>query len=335
MNDLITIIVPVYNVEKYIEECIQSIINQSYNNIEIILIDDGSTDSCGKICDEYKEKDNRIKVIHKENGGVSSARNLGIEYATGKWVSFVDGDDWIDKEFCEKMIKIAKEKSSNIVLCGYNRVSQSGIEKINSDGKVFIVNSREYLINSLNPQTGFGFCHMKLYNISILKNMKFNEKLKVGEDALFNQQISEHIEKAVFLKENIYNYRVHSNSVVRKFDANYVKKFKELMIVNREFIYNSFKDDVDIKTSYFNFVAFHVLLIAVNYCFNKENPRKDKINMLKEICNYEDFKEGIRKSNYKNLRYSTKIALFTIKHKLYLVTDLICRYRQRQNNKGS
>ncbi|OUQ56652.1 hypothetical protein B5E58_10530, partial [Tyzzerella sp. An114] len=95
-NKKISVIVPIYNVEKYLNRCVDSIINQTYKNLEIILVDDGSPDNCGKICDEYAKKDNRIKVVHKENGGVSSARNVGLNIATGDYIGFVDGDDWID-----------------------------------------------------------------------------------------------------------------------------------------------------------------------------------------------------------------------------------------------
>ena len=99
MNEKISVIVPVYNVEKYIGECIKSIINQDYENIEIILVDDGSNDKSGEICDEYTLKDKRVKVIHKENGGVSSARNRGIESSTGEYIAFVDGDDYVTKDY--------------------------------------------------------------------------------------------------------------------------------------------------------------------------------------------------------------------------------------------
>ena len=103
MEDLISVIVPVYNVEKYLNKCIDSIINQTYKNLEIILVDDGSQDSSGKICDEYTKKDNRIKVIHKENGGVSSARNIGLNNATGEWIAFIDADDWVDEEYLQTL----------------------------------------------------------------------------------------------------------------------------------------------------------------------------------------------------------------------------------------
>ncbi|MBR4625708.1 MAG: glycosyltransferase family 2 protein [Alphaproteobacteria bacterium] len=102
--DLVTIIVPIYKVEKYLDKCVQSLINQTYKNLEIILVDDGSPDNCGKMCDEYAAMDNRIKVIHKENGGLVSARNAGYDVVTGQWHMYVDSDDWIDVKTCEMLV---------------------------------------------------------------------------------------------------------------------------------------------------------------------------------------------------------------------------------------
>ena len=109
MNDLITIVVPIYNVEPYLKKSVSSIINQTYKNLEIILVNDGSTDNCAKICDEYSKIDSRIKVIHKENGGLSDARNAGINIATGKYISFVDADDYITNDYIEYMYTILKQ----------------------------------------------------------------------------------------------------------------------------------------------------------------------------------------------------------------------------------
>ena len=114
---LLSIIVPVYNVEKYIERCIKSILNQSFTNFELILVDDGSPDNCGKICDEYKKKDSRIKVIHKKNGGLSDARNAGLNIATGKYIGFVDSDDIIHPQMYEKLFNCINKYNSDIVQC--------------------------------------------------------------------------------------------------------------------------------------------------------------------------------------------------------------------------
>ena len=130
MEDLISVIVPIYNVEKYINRCIDSIIEQTYTNLEIILVDDGSTDNSGSICDEYAKKDNRIKVIHKENGGVSSARNVGLDTAIGQYITFVDSDDYIEKKYCEILLKTLKKQKADCVACGYNRIYKNKEEKM-------------------------------------------------------------------------------------------------------------------------------------------------------------------------------------------------------------
>ena len=220
MKDLISIIVPIYNVEKYLNKCIESIVNQTYENIEIILIDDGSNDNSGIICDEYAKKDNRIIVVHKENGGVSSARNKGLKIAKGEWISFVDADDWIEQTFCQTLLNKVTQEQADIALCGYNRITDNRIEKINANNQEVFLNSNEYLVKSLNPQTGFGFCHMKLIKKEVLKSISFNERIEVGEDALFNIQLSTYIKKAVFLKQPLYNYRINNQSVVKRYDEN-------------------------------------------------------------------------------------------------------------------
>ena len=128
MKELISIIVPVYNVEQYLDDCLISIINQTYKNIEIILIDDGSTDKSGKICDEYAKKDSRIIVIHKENGGVSSARNAGLRIAKGAYIGFVDPDDWIAEDMYEVLYSNAKKYDADVSVCKYKIVKNNSIK---------------------------------------------------------------------------------------------------------------------------------------------------------------------------------------------------------------
>ena len=333
MEDLISVIVPVYNVEEYIEKCLDSIINQTYKNLQIIIVDDGSPDNSGKICDEYAKKDNRITVLHKENGGVSFARNIGLQNATGNWITFVDSDDWIENDYIEQLLKIAKQDNADVVLCGYNRVNKVSKQDINATGGKDTFSLSEYLIKTLNPQTGFGFCHMKLIKKDCIQNLRFDENLVVGEDALFNMQLSKNIKKAVFYKKALYNYRNNSNSVVKRYDDNYAKKYLESMKNCKEYITSDYTDS-KIKQNYYNYVAYHAMLVAVNYCFHPENKNKHKIKLLKEICNYDIFKEGILNSNFENISLTRKVTLFTLKHKLYFLTGLICQIRQRQNKKG-
>ena len=333
-NPLISVIVPVYNVEKYLDACIKSIVNQTYQNLEIILVDDESPDNCPKMCDEWAKKDNRIKVIHKKNGGVSSARNLGIKNCIGSYIAFIDSDDWVEENYISSLYDAIINSNAQVALCSYNRVVGEHIEKVLITKKTIVVNPKEYLINTLNPQTGFGFCHMKLYESKCIKNISFNEELKIGEDALYNLMVSKEIKNAVITNNCIYNYRINSNSVVKRFDPEYITKFLKSMETNKEYIINNYKDETIIQNLY-NFIAFHVMLIAVNYCFNKSVEKKNQKRKLIEVCNIDIFKESIRKSNYNKLSFSKKIMLFTLKHKLYLMTKLICTIRQSQNKKGA
>ena len=122
--DLISVIVPIYNVEQYLDRCVKSIVEQTYTNLEIILVDDGSPDNCGAMCDSWAARDNRIKVIHKENGGLSDTRNAGLGIATGDFISFIDSDDWIESAFYEKLLTAIRESNAEVAACATNFVTE-------------------------------------------------------------------------------------------------------------------------------------------------------------------------------------------------------------------
>ena len=330
MEDLISVIVPIFNNEEYLMECIESIVNQSYKHLEIILINDGSTDGSKKICDEYAQRDSRIKIIHKGNEGVSKTRNLGIDMATGKWITFIDADDYIETDFIEKAMKYALEEKCDVVITGYRRLRGEKEETICKE-ESYKLNGREYLLKALSPQEGIGFSAMKLIKKSIIKDIKFDSRLRVGEDALFNTMLSENIERAYYLNKDLYIYRVNQVSVVKRYDKDYANKYLQSMQINKEYITNKFRNDKEVIQKLNNFIAFHVLLIAVNYSFSFNNKEKHKIKAFKEICNIPEFKEGISRSNYDNISFTRRVALFSIKHKLYATMALISIVRQIQN----
>ena len=328
MKKKVSVIVPIYNVEKYLKCCVDSIINQTYKNLEIILVDDGSTDNSPKICDEYKNIDDRIVVIHKKNGGVSSARNDGIKKAKGIYISFVDSDDWIDENYISDLYNSSLNNNTDIVCCGYKRVYENKSEIININRFNEIIDNTELVNNILNVQTGFGFCHMKLIKKELIGNVHFSEKLVVGEDALFIIQISNKA-TASFVNKPLYNYRFNHESVVRKYDPNYPNKYLVSMQEMNEYVDNKYENDETIKNNFYNYVAYHILLIAVNYCFHPKNEKKG-IKSLKQILNNELFTISIKKSNYKNMSLSRKVCLFAIKHNLYMLVKFICEFRQLQ-----
>ena len=330
-NPLISVIIPVYKVEKYLEKCVDSVINQTYDNLEIILVDDGSPDNCPKMCDEYAKKDKRIKVIHKENGGVGSARNKGIEKSTGDYITFVDSDDWIEKEFIHEMLDIANKYKADYVTCGYYRVYENKKEIINGNLEEIVIDSKEYVNKLLNVQNGYGFVHMKLIKKTKISNLRFEEKLVVGEDALFNIQLCKNIEKIVIYNKPLYNYYFNTNSVVRKYNNEYCNNYLKSMIYMSEYIRKNYKSENVIQNLY-NYIAYHVLLICVNYCYHPDNPNKGR-KLLVETVKIDLFKEAINNSNYNGLSVSRKISLFTLKYKLYFLMSLICIIRQKQFRK--
>ena len=329
-NPLISIIVPVYNAEKYLDECVESIVNQTYKNIEIILVDDGSQDNSSALCNQWSKKDKRIKTIHKKNGGVSSARNIGISDSKGEWVSFVDADDWIEKDYIKEMIEKANAYNCEYVCCGFNRVYSNRVEHINSNEKIIEHNSNTFLKSLLNVQNSYGFVHMKLIKKSLIDKIRFDENIKVGEDALFNVQLCKRMDKIVIYNKALYNYRLNLDSVVRKYDIDYVDKYTKSMNTMKKYI-NANYQEKNITQMLYNYIAYHVMLICVNYCYHPEN--KSKYKSLKEVCKMDIYKDAIKNSNYEDLSLTRKITLFTLKFRMFFLTALICKFRQMQFRK--
>ena len=169
-KELISVIIPIYNVEKYLNKCIESVVNQTYKNIEIILVDDGSTDASSKMCDEWKTKDSRIEVIHKENGGLSSARNAGIAIAKGDYIGYVDSDDWIAQDMYEVLYNLIKENKCQISICGIQRTDESS--ETSEEERIIKYSQKEYIkkILKIGTQNSNQYAWNKLYDASIVTN---------------------------------------------------------------------------------------------------------------------------------------------------------------------
>lgn len=334
MEDLITIIIPIYNVEKYLRECLDSIINQTYKKLQIILVDDGSKDSSGKICDEYQKKDNRIEVIHTTNQGVSAARNTALEMTKGEYITFVDGDDYLEKDYCEKMLTNLKKQKVECIRCGYNRVYENSKEIIKAKNAE-LVSNENFLNSVLQVQGGAGIPSSKLWKKESIINLRFNEKLKIAEDSLFIMQSIKNIKNVYILNEALYNYRFNQDSAVRKYKKDFADICLDSMKVAKEYIEKEYGNNEKIIKKFNNYIAYHVLLISVNFCFNKDNNLSwlGQIKCLKDVLKIPEYKEGVKKANYEGLSLTRKIALFTIKHKLYFITMLIGKIRQAQFKK--
>ena len=213
-NPKITVIIPVYNVEDYIEECIESVINQTYTNLEIILVDDGSTDKSGYICNKFQDRDERIKVIHKLNGGLSDARNAGLKKATGEYVQFIDGDDYIDSDMIETLYNTIEKYDADIAICNHY-VLKNGKVTNNSTGKIFIYNNKEVLKEFLLDTKIRAYTWEKLWKKSLFDNIWFPFGRKF-EDIATTPRLFWNANKIVLNDIPKYYYRQREGSIMSK-----------------------------------------------------------------------------------------------------------------------
>jgi len=215
MNPKISIIVPVYNVEKYVTRCIKSILSQTLDDFELILVDDGSTDRSGIICDEFAEKDNRIKVIHKNNGGASSARNRGIDVATGCFLGFVDSDDWILANMYEKLITLAEKENAQIAECRIKTMYSYKTEIKKPLEEIQICNGVECQTHLFNGSSFFTILVFnKVYRRELFNNLRFPMGM-ICEDQYLTPRLYMRCEKVVASNEIGYLYNVSENSITR------------------------------------------------------------------------------------------------------------------------
>lgn len=215
MDQLISVIVPIYKVQDYLNRCVRSIVNQTYKNLEIILVDDGSPDDCPRICDEWGKKDQRIKVIHKENGGLSDARNAGMKVMTGTYVSYVDSDDWIEQDMYQKMMNAIKENDADICECAFEKTS--GIIKKydqKQDNKVSIMDKQSALM-AVVEETIQPVVWNKLYKRQVVDKLWF-EVGKYNEDEFFTYKAIERADKIIQISYIGYYYFFRTDSIINE-----------------------------------------------------------------------------------------------------------------------
>ena len=227
---LISIIVPVYNTEKYLDKCVQSLVNQTFKNIEIFLIDDGSTDSSPQICDEWMRKDKRIYVKHIANQGVSYARNVGIELANGEYIGFVDSDDWVELDTYECLLRELLEKDVEASGGGYIQEDDLG-EIVSLKKEPPRVFPREMILREIftleTPKILYWELCDKLFKANVIKNTRFNVSIGTSEDKLFFWQIMKNVENFSYIPLFKYHYRMRNESATHNKIS--VKSFSELM----------------------------------------------------------------------------------------------------------
>jgi len=214
LNDLISVIVPVYNVEEYLVRCVDSILCQTHSNLEVILINDGSKDNSGIICDKFREKDSRVRVIHQENRGVSAARNAGLDVAAGDWIGFVDSDDWIELEMFEKLLSAAVESGKLVSVCGFVKYHLNGWVEKRVFGEIPTVLGKEQALEYMLSNAYYeGYIWNKLFKRDLL-NVRFSETIHACEDLLFSIQAFMHIDGVAYVDFPLYRYLIREGSSV-------------------------------------------------------------------------------------------------------------------------
>lgn len=338
-HPLVSLIVPVYKVpEQYLRKCIESVMAQTLKNIEILLVEDGSPDQCGTICDSYAEEDSRIRVLHKENGGLSSARNYGCRVAQGKWIMFVDGDDWIEPEMCEVMYQEGEKNSVQLVMCGIMKnygKSATEYRFYLEDGKVYSGQECNWLQQQLLVYNGnIAATYSKLIDRNLLiENCIFhNEVLRQGAEGLeFNLRLFERLESAVFINKPFYHYIYNNNSISASHnEANHefvitcFEKIKEFIAIskNRELLEPWFD----------NRFLYVIVSTAISGYFNPSNNESyaDKKRKYAAYLEKPIVEQVLRSKNTTGIGKQRAIILFFVRHRMFFVLAMMGKIRKWQ-----
>lgn len=282
IKEKISIIIPVYNLEKYISKCIESVIYQSYNNLEIIIINDGSTDTSGNICDCYAKKDNRIIVINQNNQGLSMARNNGLEIATGKYIGFVDGDDWIEFDMFELLYENLYSYNADISICNFNYINEKNEILLNMNGEpvsdrynlksnsIVVLENYDKMLNHINTDNNYVW--NKLYKRYLFEGLYFPYN-KTYEDIFISHELIDKAQKIVISPKYKYYYLQRENSITMNFNLNKIDMVEGY--INR---YNYLKNKYPLlekkcRTQIFKsllYVVYSTLKNDVNLLYKKE-----------------------------------------------------------------
>lgn len=346
----ISIITPVYNVEKYIERCVNSLTNQTFQNIEIILVDDSSTDSSLEICKKLAENDPRIKVLHKENEGAGMARNAALKVATGKYIGFVDSDDYVDPDMFQTLYEKAEKYGSDLILSGYHLVDGSIFSKSGSrttkvyfdkdtqiDNEEDIKKLKMGIVGSLpedKDDSKYGMSLWKnLFRHEVIQknNITFeSEREKFSEDALFMVDYIASIKKATGINEAFYNYCRNGNSISKSYDP---YKFRNSLAFIKE-VETRFKKDIEPEKYEIYMYRFWQAICRVICSQEIMHATDQKIEYkvlrerLKMICTHEITVKTFKNYPLHKLPLAQRIFAYGIKHKMYYLLKVLVGLRR-------
>ena len=312
-KELISVVVPIYNVEAYIRKSIESILNQTYRNLEIILVDDGATDNCPAICDEYAASDDRIKVIHKVNGGLSDARNAGVEAATGAYIGFVDSDDFLKPDMYEKLFNRLKETDADIVVCNYECVKVDGtpIEERNQNLSITdeVLDSRQAVAHLCGPNYEYWVTAWnRLYKADVAKAVSF-PKGKIHEDEYTAHMFYDKAEIIAGLSEPLYQYVIREDSIMTKKYS--VRNLAYIEALNNRIWYCMEHDMRDTGLAFLRWMCRYLMNVAEKLDLTDEATKRA---YQEYVMLYRDSYKQIKNTYGVDLKNRILRVLFQIKH---------------------
>lgn len=342
MNDLISIVVPVYNTDLILfEKCMYSLLHQTYEPIEIVLVDDGSTSGIEVKCDEYAKNNLNVKVLHKRNGGLSAARNSGQKMANGKWLMFVDSDDWIDENTCSDMLKKCDKKDFSLIVGGYTQ--HLGNKKIDclfkySNNKCFYGTAcKELLFDVMEVPSLFSSSWGKIFDLDFLKRKELwhNEEIRQGsEDLEFMIRVLDNSTSIMVSNEHYYHYILNDKSITNSFNEKNAYYVQDCFVEIQKYIAKK-KNKELLECFYVR--AWYALCASVISGFM--NPLND-LNYKEKLCKTKDYlgtefsQMVMKKINVNKISFSRKVVLLLVKHNVYCPILLIAWIRGKQKKRN-
>lgn len=342
MDELISVIVPIYRVEKYLHRCINSIIKQTYKNLEIILVDDGSPDNSGSICDEYAVKDSRIKVIHKNNEGLGFARNAGLDCATGKYITFIDGDDYIGSKHIEKMYRSIKNTGTDTCLGGYTKVyREKEVKHYNvCAGKVYRNNVIQQILprmcgadNKGSDYIEMSVC-MVLFSNEIIQNnnLRFvSEREFISEDLVFDFEYYPLSDGVCVVDSIDYYYCDNDGSLTTRYRhdrfQNQIKLYRYLIEKSQNLGLVSLCKPRLQNTV----IAIARYSVKLEYKFANKNGKINAKNNIKSICENKELSQILSEYDDNNIKISSRIVNYLIRMKKYALLEIVMKMKNSLN----
>ena len=331
----ISIIVPVYKTEDKLNRCVDSVLNQTFTDFELILVDDGSPDNCGKICDEYALKDSRIIVIHKENGGVSSARNCGLKKASGEFIAFIDSDDYIEKEYLELLLMYQQQTDADLVMCNYNLLMATKTGYVShgfSDGQVLedeLFAKTIYTKIAKCDTAGYFCLWNKLFKKHIFVNnqISFNNDMSFGEDMLFIMDCFKHVNTAIFTDKPLYNYEMSDCGLFSAYRPSFIQDV--LKCYNRMVADTcEYDNSINLDFKYFNYIERYIQGVIKHekhkwQLLKKLYKNEKVIKIYKNICGLDKVEREKRNFDDYELRIPRLVVNGKMQNKKGVILDVL------------